>query len=290
MVTSKSAIGVVFDLSCGIGAQGLGTAGAGFVGVGRIVHVQDHGWTDIYDPFSGPDPNSRCVTTEQNAMNTFQIRIASGRVEVWASNVGSDELQLLAEADVDVGFTRGYVHVSHVHYNAEKAEVSTFQSYQWARIGFDGPKLSVPRAYQLPDPLTPVTSSCRDNTEVYRIAYGVTDDVTFDIGTGPDTPLKLKFTDVDPSDALSARLNFNTTYVGNGDVLRYRLNGKTWREFVVPELDTNWVRQGFSVPVPVEDLVAGDNTVDFGTSSSPGFSVPNNSMQIANIDLEVEVP
>jgi hypothetical protein len=221
-------------------------------------------------------------------MNTFQIRINSGRIEVWASNAGSDELERIAEVDIDVGFSRGFVHFSHVHYNAEKAEVSTFQSYQWARIAFDGPTLPVPRAYGLPDPLTPVTSSCHDNREVYRIAYGVTDDVTFDISAGPALPLALRFTDVDPSNAMAARLNFNTTYVANGDVLRYRLNGKAWHEYVVPELNTNWARQGFSVPVPVEDLVAGDNTVDFGTSSNPGFSVPENSMQIANIDLEIE--
>ena len=33
-------------------------------------------------------------------------------------------------------------------------------------------------------------------------------------------------------------------------------------------------RQGFSVPVPVADLVAGDNTVEFGTNSNPGIAVP----------------
>jgi hypothetical protein len=53
---------------------------------------------------------------------------------------------------------------------------------------------------------------------------------------------------------------------------------------------TAFARQGFSVPVPVTDLVAGDNTVEFGTNSNPGFAVPANSMQIANIDLELEVP
>jgi hypothetical protein len=53
---------------------------------------------------------------------------------------------------------------------------------------------------------------------------------------------------------------------------------------------TNWGRQGFSVPVPVSDLVAGDNSVELGTNSNPGFSVPANSMQVANIDLEIEAP
>jgi hypothetical protein len=69
------------------------------------------------------------------------------------------------------------------------------------------------------------------------------------------------------------------------------LNGKTWHEYAVPlTYVTNVARQAFSVPVPVAELVAGDNSVEFGTSSNPGIAVPANSMQIANIDLEIEAP
>ena len=182
------------------------------------------------------------------------------------------------------------VHLSHVHYNAQKAEVTTFQSYQWAHVAFDGPQLAVPRAYEIADPLTRVHTSCF-NRDAYRIAYGVTDDVVYDIGTGVGTPLKLKFTNVDPANGVAARLNFNTTYVAPGDTLRYRVNGKDWHTYQMPAAyATYYVRQGFSVPVPVSDLAAGDNTVEFGTNSNPGMVVPPNSMQIANIDLEIEVP
>ncbi len=290
LVTSAEALGISFDLNCGAPAAGLGTAGSGLVGVSRILQVHDHAFTHMYDPFTGPMPNQRCVKTEQNAMNTFQIRLGKDRVEVWASDAGSKELRQIAEADLDLGFTRGYVHLSHVHYNAHKAEVTTFQSYQWAHVAFDGPQLAPPRAYEIADPLTKFHTDCLDK-DAYRIAYGVTDDVVFDISTGPSTPVALKFTDVDPTDGVSAHLNFATTYVQPGDTLRYRLNGKTWHEYVVPTTYvTNWARQGFSVPVPMTDLVTGDNTVEFGTSSNPGFAVPANSMQIANIDLEIEAP
>ncbi|SRR6266540_339587 len=290
LVTSKEALAISFDLNCGVSAAGLGTAGSGLVGVSRILVVHDYAFTHKYDPFTGPLANKRCVTTEQNAMNTFHVKLSKNRVEVWASDAGSAELKQIAEADIDLGFTRGYVNLSHVHYNAHKAEVTTFQSYQWAHVAFDGPQLAAPRAYEIADPLSKVHTNCLDK-DVFHIAYGVTDGVTFDVGAGPSTPVPLKFTDVDPTGGVSARLNFNTTYVAPGDTLKYRLNGKTWHDYTMPSTYvTNWGRQGFSVPVPVSDLVKGDNTVELGTTSNPGFAVPANSMQVANIDLEIETP
>jgi hypothetical protein len=289
LVTSKEALGISLDLNCGVSAAGKGTAGAGLVGVSRILSVHEYTFTHKYDPFTGPQANARCVKTEQNKMNRFQIKLAKNRVEVWASDAGTTDLKRIAEADIDLGFTRGYVHFSHVHYNAHKAEVTTFQSYQWAHVAFDGPQISVPRAHEIADPLSKVHTDCLDR-DVFRIAYGVTDNVVFDIGAGPKTPAALKFTGVDPTGGVAARINFNTTYVAPGDTLAYRLNGKEWHHYEMPAAyKTAFARQGFSVPVPVTDLVPGDNTVEFGTDSNPGFAVPANSMYIANIDLEIEV-
>jgi hypothetical protein len=52
---------------------------------------------------------------------------------------------------------------------------------------------------------------------------------------------------------------------------------------------TTWERQGFSVPLPVSDLVAGDNTLEIATDTA-SFALPPNGMHVANIDLEVETP
>jgi hypothetical protein len=245
---------------------------------------------DVYDPFSGPQANARCVKTEQGVMNKLQFKLSENRVEVWASDAGSTELKRIAEADVALGFSRGYVHISHVHYNAHKAEVTSYQSYQWARAAFDGPQLRTPRAYEIMDPLTPIpdSTSCSGKA-AFRISYGVKDGVFYDLGAGPDKPVKLSFAGVDPAGGVSARLNFNTTYVSAGNTLRVRFNGNPWRDFQVPAIETTWERQGFSVPVPVADLVAGENTVEIGTNTT-SFALPPNSMHIANIDLEIEVP
>jgi hypothetical protein len=174
-----------------------------------------------------------------------------------------------------------------VHYNADKAGVTSFQSYQWARVAFDGPQLPAPRAYSVPDSLSHVGSCKPEGT--YHIAYGVTDGVAFDFNDGPGTPAKLTFSGVDPSGAVGARLNFNTTHVAAGDTLSIRFNKKAWRDHQVPAISTTWERQGFSLPVDVSDLVAGDNRVEFRTNSV-ALNMPPNSMHIANIDLEIELP
>jgi hypothetical protein len=289
VVTSKEAVGIELSLNCGAPSAGLGTAGSGKVGVSRIMVVHDYTVTDVYDPFSGANANARCVTTEQGVLNKFQFKLSESRVEVWAMDAGGTELERIAEADVNLPFSRGYVHISHVHYNAHKAEVTSYQSYQWARVAFDGPQLATPRAYEILDPLsrTGGSASCAPNG--YRISYGVKDGVTYDLGAGPDTPVALKFEDVDPAGGVGARLNFNTTFVEAGNTLRFRLNGKEWHDFTVPDLKTTWERQGFSVPLPVSDLVAGDNTLEIATDTA-SFALPPNAMHVANIDLEVELP
>jgi hypothetical protein len=289
VVSSKEAVGIELSLNCGISAAGLGTAGAGKTGVARIMIAHDHQITDAYDPFSGPMANQRCVATEQGVLNKFQFKVSQSRIEVWATDAGGTEFTRIAEADVSLPFSRGYVHISHVHYNAEKSDVTSYQSYQWARVAFDGPELATPRAYEIPDPLSNVGGSEACDPNGYRISYGVQDGVTYDLGTGPETPVALRFTDVDPEGGTSARVNFNTTFVEEGNTLRFRLNGGEWTDYVVPAIDTTWERQGFSVPLPVSDLVAGDNTLEIATDTA-SFALPPNGMHVANIDLEIEVP
>lgn len=287
LVTSRRAIGITLDLNCGISAGGLGTAGAGVVGVSQIMVASEYGLTQVYDPFAPGNDNARCVTTEQGKLNKLQFKISESRIEVWATGVQGEPIERIAEADVNVGFNRGYVHISHVHYNAHKAEVPSFQAYQWARAAFDGPQHKAPRAYEIPDPLTPANMG-NDCDQAYRIAYAVTDGKVYDFGD-METPLDLKFTGVDPSGATAARINFSTSYVNAGDTLRYRLNGGTWHDYLVPAIQDSGARQGFSVPVDPAELVAGDNHVEFGANADPPNMYPN-SMHIANIDLEIEVP
>jgi hypothetical protein len=225
----------------------------------------------------------------------IQIRLSTSRVEVWMSDAGARDLRKIASADVNLGFSRGFVHLTHVQYNASKAgnlngAVVDYATYQWARAAFDGPKLPAPRGYTLPDSLVPLNMNGALSAGGQAVGYIVSNDTLLH-DTQPRTPADLKFTGVNTTGATGARLTFNTVFVKPGDTLRYRLNGNAWRQYQVPaELLSTWERQAFAVPVPVADLVPGDNKVEFGTTSGGGFGIPRNSMFIANIDLEVEAP
>lgn len=285
LVSSANAVGVVLGLNCGVDAANLGTAGAGKVGVSEILVVKDYAIETAY--YGAGFDNTRCVDSEQGVLNKFQFKLSEGRIEVFGTDAGGEEYVSLGEADLALPFSRASVHFSHVHYNAHKAYVTSFQGYQWARIAFDGPQLATPRAYSVPDSLTIVGSGIPNDT--YHIGYGVTDGVAFDFNDGPGVPKTLVLAGVDTSSAQAARLLLNTSRVSAGDTLRYRLNGNAWRDYQVPAFAGTWERQGFVIPVELADLVQGDNTLELGTNSVPD-TMPPNSMHIANIDLEIDVP
>jgi hypothetical protein len=285
LVSSRNALGVVLSLNCGVSAADLGTAGAGKVGVSEINVVRDY---VLETPYYGSDvDNTRCVDSEQGVMNRFQFKLSESRIEIWGTHAGSDDYVSLGEADFALPFNRAYVHFSHVHYNAEKAEVTSFQSYQWARVAFDGPQLANPRAYSVPDSLSPIGSGIPN--EVYHIGYGNTEGVTYDFNDDESVPKTLVLSGVDTSGATGARLLLNTSRVSAGDTLRYRFNGNAWHDYPVPAFAGTWERQGFAIPVELADLVNGDNTLELATNSAPD-NMPPNSMHVANIDLEIDIP
>src|SRR5262249_9765406 len=152
---SKEAIGLTFFDTCGA-PPGPGATGAGKVGVSEITITHDYqaGYID----FNKAD----CVTTSPGQLNKFQLKVSETHLEVWASDAGTDVLRQIATADIALGFSRGYVHLTHVQYNAKKTNelngggtVTGYQTYHWARVAFDGPQLPTPRAYGILDPLTP---------------------------------------------------------------------------------------------------------------------------------------
>lgn len=284
LVSAPNAVGVVLGLNCGVDAAGLGTAGAGKVGVSEIDVVHDYALQTVY---VGADvDNTRCVNSEQNLLNRFQFKLSENHLEVLGTHAGSSDYVSLGEADLQLPFSRAYVSFSHVHYNAHKVDVSMFQSYQWARVAFDGPQLPTPRAYAVPDSLSPVDSGNEGKT-VYHVGYGNVDGVTYDFNDGPTVPKPLVLAGVDKTGALGARLIMNTSRVRAGDTVKYRFNGGAWRDYLVPDLHDTWERQGLVLPVDLADLTDGDNTVEFSTNAS--LFGPN-SMHIANIDLELDVP
>lgn len=217
------------------------------------------------------NPDANCFKTGEGQMNHVEIHVSETSLEVFIADAGKpDTLRSMLKLDKSsapnifpLGFTRGYIHLQHSHYNAAKSQMQpSYASYQWDNVAFDGPSFAVPRSYIVPDSLTA-------NREGYNTGYRLGDE-----------GFTYKFTGVDVSDATRALLTFNTDMFEMGTKLSYRINGGSWhdRPFDFPPDQGTGARP--IVLSVLDELVAGDNTIDIKSSNADTIA--------ANIELTVD--
>jgi len=244
-----------------------------------------------------PDPPA-CVATAEGKLNHFEIEVSEDKVTVSATPVSADgktfgALKQLYTAPVKLGFSRGYVIISvHNHATIKYSHDNGFGAThpydawiaRWDNVGFDGPVVTDTREYEVADSLTTGMDTGQPVTNIgYRVA---------DVAMGPSG--SLKFHGVNLDGAKSARLALSTWYLNspfdivNKFVLRYRLNGGTWRDRPVTAEEiatlTGGNNQGAiaqTIDLTMSDLVAGDNTLEFVTANVPQNYPP----AVANVDL-----
>src|SRR5262249_47244466 len=68
---------------------------------------------------SGPD---RCFDVADAKLNHFELRISQSELELWVSDYDDPKSFKLRDkvSNLDLPFSRGYVHFQHAHYNAAK--------------------------------------------------------------------------------------------------------------------------------------------------------------------------
>src|SRR5262249_1043684 len=141
--------------------------------------------------------------------------------------------------------------------------------------------------YEVPDSLTDGENAWNREGPIKNIGYRVSDD-----SKGPSDTLH--FSGVDVAGVESARLSVSTWYLNQGGnpassfVLRYRFNGKAWHDRALTDGELGQLtgthtqgQLGQMIDVPVGDLIAGDNTLEFVTVNVPQNYPP----LVANIDL-----
>jgi hypothetical protein len=246
---------------------------------------------------------SVCVPTTPGHLNRIEVRVSQRRLEVYLSPYSADgidfpPLQLLHAVDVDLPFSRGYVHITtHNHasrkYTGDGSYGAThlYDAWiaRWDNVGFDGPVIDSTREYEIGNASIPGTVFGDDITPARGIGYPVAD-----AAAGPEQVLRLN--GVDPASAVRARLALSFWSVRglvsraeeSRYVLRYRFNGKAFhdRPFSAEELGLLAAGQlpSATAPVfdvPLSDLVPGVNTLEFVTVGVPQGYVP----AVANIDL-----
>lgn len=239
-------------------------------------------------------PASAQALTKPGHLNRVTLKISQTRIEVWATDYSADGItfgspKLVLTRDIDLGFTRGYVHFgSHNHSTVKYGNIPSW-TVLYDNIAFDGPAIPADRVVQVPDPTTMI-----DN-DTMKLGRDVPRSVD-----GP--PLSVEIDNVDLTGATSARLGMSRwTSPASGIpqdqiLLFYKVNDAPWRSvtylpgevaalqrLLTPEETTQGANAGSTnqfIDIPLDDLVNGTNTVQFhiGTQDHAGTT-------IANIDL-----
>lgn len=243
-----------------------------------------------------------CVNVAQGQLNHIEVQLSQSHVDVFASDASTDggrsfpNFQKIAGADLNLAFTRGYIHLG-THNHATMKYFNLPDGYNtWDNVGFDGPLVPPAREYDVPDALT--FSSPGAMNVGYKLRDGM---YTCCTSTGQETRVApVVLSGVDLTNATRARLALLAFYClgceASPDLaaytLQYRFNGGPWRNrtltpaeaafLVQPGMDSNLIQL---VDVPLGDLRAGDNTLEFATLNTPqGASPP----VIGSITLAVE--
>lgn len=272
----RNAIEVQFMTGC-LGQQG--TVGVRFIDV--LVDYVDTLYAMVDQP--------PCVEGAEGKLNHFEIRLSETHIEVWGSPYSDDgetfgELVQLATADIDLPFSRGWVHLTtHNHATIKYSQDDGFGAThvidawvtRWDDVGFDGPVIDF-REHEVGDSLVMGEDAWNISGPVMNVGYLVPDTMTA-------APLSLVIPAVDLAGMSSAQLAIGMWYLVNQPdvpmdqyVLRYRFNGNAWHEraFTAGELAvlTNGHAQGALgqvMDVPFDELVAGDNVLELETQGVP---------------------
>jgi hypothetical protein len=243
-----------------------------------------------------------CAKVSRGLLNHFEIQVSQSHIDVYGSDFSTDNgktfpnYKLLYSAKITLPFTRGYVHFNAKNHATVKYGFGPDAVFHWGNIGFDGPVIAAPRAYEIPDNSTVTT---HNGAEEENLGYQLLDATTGKPPGiySPSTKIKsLTFQNVDTSDIASATLTLNAffnTVTHSPDTtwgISYRLNGGTWRNHNLTTgdlADMNAIAGGplgmlaLAIDVPTSDLVSGTNTLELLPLNAPMDYPP----VVANIDL-----
>jgi hypothetical protein len=243
-----------------------------------------------------------CAKVSRGLLSHFEVQVSQSHIDIYGSDFSPDNGQtffnykLLYSANINLPFTRGYVHFNSKNHATVKYGFGPDVVFHWDNIGFDGPVISAPRAYEIPDNTTVTTYN---GAQAQNLGYQLLDATT---GKPPgiySPSIKinsLTFQNVNTSGVTSATLTLNAffnTVTHTPDTtwgISYRLNGGTWRNRQLTTGDLAGINAiagaplgilSLSIDVPTADLVSGTNTLELLPLNAPMDYPP----VVANIDL-----
>ena len=260
-------------------------------------------YADYASTFIAPVGDQACTTTRQGSLNHFEIQVSQQHLDIYGSDYSTDNGQSfpnfrkMYSADLNLNFTRGYVHVSARNHATIKYGFGPDEVYHWDNIGFDGPVVSGGRAYEIPDN---TTAGTYNSQSIRNLGYMLLDGTTGKPAGIYDPMNRLspfQFQGVNVSGMATARLSldayFNTIIHTATSTwgLTFRFNGGAWRNRFLTPSEVQMINTPGSagnvallLDVPLADLVSGLNTLDMLPLNAP-MDYPS---VVANIDLTLE--
>jgi len=241
------------------------------VTVDSAVVVNNYIGNDSFDPV-GTITVQRvgCVAASSGPgnMNHFELRVSQHEIDVYGTDAGATgPLRKIAIiGNMELTLTRGLVWMEDVHYNGDKGGNQREHTFTWDNFAFDGPVLPRDLGFDVLDALTPVGPnypdllnlgwpvSPTDAAPLTLTVHGVTN-----IPNAVGGLLTFMFTDM------------NTRNLSTPEpFLSYRVNSGQWQVAPWPfgpcPVQNGGPACGYytiAVPVPLADVKAGTNTIQF---------------------------
>jgi hypothetical protein len=210
-----------------------------------------------------------CVTSSSSpsVMSHVEVQISTSQVTVWASDAGTSRLIKIAEAgDLSLPLTRGLIWMEDAHYNAGKYPPGQRDNtFGWDNVGFDGPILPRDRGFDVPANTTAAGAGVNTGWRW--------DDQSPSVQTLPVDATSL-------ANAKGALVEFNW-FPYRQVVPTISVNGH-------PAISTPWPFNGstyswrtIAIPVPLNEVVQGANTITVEQAPSAEGSIANFDLILA---------
>lgn len=205
-----------------------------------------------------------------DGLNHIELKVSQNQIDVYATDAGTTSpLKLIAViTNANLSFSRGFVWLEDVHYNAEKGDESKplqiSHTFAWDNVAFDGPLVARERSLDVLESKIPTPGG-------QYLGWSTT----------PQQPARLETIAIPAADILAARtgaLLFNFYHYDAPRTFTYKINGVTYNAtWPYPE------RQGFtartiSLPVPLTALKMGANQIEI--NADVGMEVTNVSISL----------
>jgi len=213
------------------------------IGVEKMYAIRNYAVSEL--PFS----STGCVNkgSVTGGLNHFEVRINQNRVEVWATNPGSTTIKQVAVAtNAGLSLTRGLIWLEHVQYNACKYDDQCQHTFAWDNVGFDGPATYRDLSFDAQDALVRIDSG------TVALGYPVSS-----AGTSIRVPGVMR-----RQTPTGAIVTFNW-FPYNRSVPQISVNGGPVRNTPWPFDPATYGWRTIAVPVPLSEVVDGNNTVRF---------------------------